>query len=400
MEAATAQTVDGSATEVTEGESHEGHTQAIVPAAPQAGRELSVAPTDVTAADLVLRLNMIQEAMDTAMVVDVDYGRIPGAKKPSLYKPGAEKLAVMFRLDIQTVTSKTWGPGEHLTVEAISTVYDAPTQIRLGNGEGLCTSREKKYGKRLAARTCPVCNVAAIIKGKKEYGGGWVCFKKKDGCGAKFPDGDASIEGQQSGEVDNPELPDTWNTIVKMAKKRAVVDAVLLTTGASALFTQDIEDMAPPPDDPGPPPEPPARTQTAPPKAATGTTLINDAQKAEIKKRLAAAELTKLQELAVVRWWIELKADGLPEFNLLPEAKAGDLIEAIGPNGTGVFTILNHCKASADEGNEAAKRLMAGINSAPPAEPAEAPPQTPPAVPDEVAVFDEGLNGDFSGSAL
>lgn len=35
-------------------------------------------------------------------------------------------------------------------------------------------------------KTCPKCGAAAIIKGKEEYGGGWVCFKKKGGCGAKF----------------------------------------------------------------------------------------------------------------------------------------------------------------------------------------------------------------------
>jgi hypothetical protein len=83
---------------------------------------------------------------------------------------------------------------------------------------------------------------AAIIKGKEEYGGGWVCFKRKDGCGAKFPDGDKSIESQVVGDVDNSDLPDLWNTIIKMARKRAIVDAVLLVTGASALFTQDVAD--------------------------------------------------------------------------------------------------------------------------------------------------------------
>jgi hypothetical protein len=36
------------------------------------------------------------------------------------------------------------------------------------------------------APVCPKCGAAAIIKGKAEYGGGWVCFKKKGGCGAKF----------------------------------------------------------------------------------------------------------------------------------------------------------------------------------------------------------------------
>ena len=35
---------------------------------------------------------------------------------------------------------------------------------------------------------CPECGKPAIIKGKPEYGGGWLCYKKKDGCGAKWSD--------------------------------------------------------------------------------------------------------------------------------------------------------------------------------------------------------------------
>ncbi|MEC2076308.1 hypothetical protein [Metabacillus fastidiosus] len=33
------------------------------------------------------------------------------------------------------------------------------------------------------------------------------------------------------------------NTVLKMAKKRALIDAVLSATRASGLFTQDIEDF-------------------------------------------------------------------------------------------------------------------------------------------------------------
>jgi hypothetical protein len=38
---------------------------------------------------------------------------------------------------------------------------------------------------------------------------------------------------------------DSCNTILKMAKKRALVDAVLTVLGASDIFTQDIEDQEP-----------------------------------------------------------------------------------------------------------------------------------------------------------
>lgn len=37
--------------------------------------------------------------------------------------------------------------------------------------------------------SCPACGKkGSIIKGKEEYGGGYLCFKKKGGCGAKFKD--------------------------------------------------------------------------------------------------------------------------------------------------------------------------------------------------------------------
>jgi hypothetical protein len=210
---------------------------------------LAVTPT-VQAGELVARLDVIREAMHDAMREGVDYGRIPGVDKPTLLKPGAEKLGVLFQLDVQLANTKTWGPGDHLTVETKATVYHAPTGTRLGFGEGLATTREKKHAKRKQERTCPQCGIAAIIKGKAEYGGGWVCFKKKNGCGAKFRDGDQAIEDQQVGEVENPDLPDSWNPVVKMAAKRARVDAVLAVTGASALFTQDVEDG---PHEPAPP---------------------------------------------------------------------------------------------------------------------------------------------------
>ncbi len=209
---------------------------------PTGGTELAVTPT-VTAAELVERLNVIKQAQERAMVSDVDYGVIPGTKKPTLLKPGAEKLSVLFQLDVQIVNEKRWESDNHLTVTSRATAYHAPTGARLGYGEGICTTREKKYAKRIAARACPTCKAETIFRSKKD-GEGWYCWKKKGGCGAQFAADAPEIVGQDAGEKDNPDLPDTWNTVVKMAEKRARVDVVLAVTGASALFTQDIEDGA------------------------------------------------------------------------------------------------------------------------------------------------------------
>jgi hypothetical protein len=44
-----------------------------------------------------------------------------------------------------------------------------------------------------SGNACPKCGkVRPVIKGKEEYGGGWVCFKKKGGCGATWQDADDS----------------------------------------------------------------------------------------------------------------------------------------------------------------------------------------------------------------
>jgi len=209
-------------------------------------KQLATVPVEhqpMTAADIRQQVNLIQHVMHEVMKRDEHYGVIPGTgTKPSLLKPGAEKLCLTFRLDPQYEARETY-IGEHLTVTTTCTLYHSPTGRRLGSGVGLCTTRESKYAWRNAGRKCPACGKEAIIKGKAEFGGGWVCFKKKDGCGAKFNDGDQSIEGQPQGRVANPDVADCYNTVLKMSAKRALVAAVLNVTAASDIFTQDIEDL-------------------------------------------------------------------------------------------------------------------------------------------------------------
>src|SRR5579863_4222291 len=119
----------------------------------------------------------------------------------------------------------------------------------VATGLGSCNSFEGKYRWREQQRKCPTCGKEAIIKGKAEYGGGFLCWKKKDGCGAKFEEDDDAITGQPAGKVQNEDIPTLKNTILKMAKKRAKVDAVLSATRSSGLFTQDIEDWSSSPDE-------------------------------------------------------------------------------------------------------------------------------------------------------
>lgn len=190
------------------------------------------------------QIQVIQEVMRGAMVEGTHYGVVPGCgDKPTLLKPGAEKLSLTFRLSpTYVVTRNELGHG-HREIEVKCTLTHIPSGKVFGEGVGSCSTHESKFRYRKAERKCPACGKEAIIKGKAEYGGGWVCFKKKDGCGAKFADNDEAITGQESGRVDNPDIADIYNTVLKMAKKRAHVDAVLTATAASDIFAQDLEDL-------------------------------------------------------------------------------------------------------------------------------------------------------------
>jgi hypothetical protein len=178
-----------------------------------------------------------------------DFGTIQGTDKPSLWKPGAEKLTTFFGLSKRFLLIEKiedWSGVDHGGEPFFYYVYRCGLyngDVLIAESDGSCNSFESKYRWRKADRVCPACGAAAILKSKFDDGG-WFCFKKKDGCGANFAAGDPEIERQQVGRVPNPDVCDLVNTITKMAQKRAFVAATLLGVNASEFFTQDIEDMA------------------------------------------------------------------------------------------------------------------------------------------------------------
>lgn len=192
-----------------------------------------------TIEELMSQVQFIQEIMRKVMVEGEHFGTIPGCgPKPALLKPGAEKLGFVFRLQPTfNVESIDYAEGHR----------EYRVTCRLSNGTegvGSCSTLESKYRYRNASRVCPKCSKETIIKGKEEYGGGWLCFSKKGGCGEKWPLGAEEIESQVVGKVENDNPADFYNTCLKMAKKRAHVDAILTATAASDIFAQDIEEMA------------------------------------------------------------------------------------------------------------------------------------------------------------
>lgn len=197
----------------------------------------------------VERYNTITEFVSRVLRRDVDYGVIPGTDKLTLLKPGAEKLTTFFGLSthFQLIERiEDWTGDDYHGEPFFYYLYRCQLfrgDLLIAEADGSCNSREQKYRWREQQKTCPECRQAAIIKGKEEYGGGYLCFKKKGGCGAKFSTGDAAIEGQPVGRVPNPEIADQVNTIQKMGQKRALVAATLMAVNASEFFMQDMEDM-------------------------------------------------------------------------------------------------------------------------------------------------------------
>ena len=126
--------------------------------------------------------------VDTVLVPGTDYGIIPHCNKPSLLKPGAEKIMNFLGLIARTEIVNRMENYEKgfFSYEAKVFLIDYNGVVR-GEGIGACNSQESKYQK-------------------------------------------------QSGFS-------LQNVILKMTKKRALVDAVLNVGNLSARFTQDVEDM-------------------------------------------------------------------------------------------------------------------------------------------------------------
>jgi hypothetical protein len=188
-------------------------------------------------------VELIQEILKGVMKKGEHYDVIPGCgEKKVLLKSGAEKLSLTFRLAPKYEVEEVDMGGGHRNFKVRCSLYHIGTGAFIGEGIGSCSTLESKYRYRKAEQTCPECGKPTIIKGKKDYGGGWLCFQKKGGCGAKFEDGDPRIENQNMGRVEYEDPADYWNTCLKMGKKRAHVDAILTATAASDIFTQDIDD--------------------------------------------------------------------------------------------------------------------------------------------------------------
>src|SRR5258708_15081089 len=177
-----------------------------------------------------------------------DYGIIPGTgKKPSLWKAGSEQILAMFEIAVEPIV-------EDLSIEdcyryrVTTRLTHSPTGIFLGAGVGEASSDETKY------------------KWRKTYSQKEFDSTPSDRRRVKysqFRDGNGMWADKEELQI-RTEPADVANTILKMAKKRSQIDGTLTVTGASSMFDQDLEDLAPTDER-----EEPRKRRTAQPTATT-----------------------------------------------------------------------------------------------------------------------------------
>lgn len=187
------------------------NSTAVVPAT-QAERALPM-----SAAEMRAQVNRIQEVMQAVMRKDVHYGVVPGTKKPSLLKPGAEVLAATFHIAPDYIIDDLSTPGMiRYRVKCIGT--HQTSGVVMGAGMGECSTMEEKYRWRKANSEAEFGAMAEDRRRIKYYS-------------------DNTVKQVQA---------DPWdaaNTALKMACKRAQIAMTLNVTAASDIFTQDVEDL-------------------------------------------------------------------------------------------------------------------------------------------------------------
>lgn len=292
------------------------HTQSLVPAVSE---ERSVE-------EVLAQMEKVQQLMRSALTKDEHYGVIPGTKKPSLLQPGAQKLCFMFRL-IPSFRIEACDELEnsHREYRIRCQLSHAATGQLVGEGVGSCSTMEAKYRWRSAERSCPACGGEFIKRSKFEKDGdkGWYCYGKIGGCGENFVSTDPRIIEQETGRKENPDIADAYNTVLKMAKKRAFVDATLTATAASDIFTQDTEDM---PGLGGVDEPPPAEPRKASTKAkASSKASSKQKQKQNGKGKISPAQQGDIWKQAMLR---------AEDTGATREQIVRDVLFALGLNGT------------------------------------------------------------------
>lgn len=168
-------------------------------------------------ANTMNKIAQMQNVVQKTLKNKQDYGEIPGTNKPTLLKPGGEKICMLFGLNPEYEFLQTTEDydKEFFSYNIRCTLFRNGQPV--AQGVGNCNSKEKKYR---------FINVDVI---PENYIGQSETITDK--------------YGRTKYRINNPDICSLVNTILKMAKKRAFIDAVLQVASLSEVFTQDLEDM-------------------------------------------------------------------------------------------------------------------------------------------------------------
>ncbi|WFA10365.1 hypothetical protein [Tissierella sp. Yu-01] len=166
------------------------------------------------------KITQVQAAVQKELKQGHDYDTIPGTSKPTLLKPGAEKLLMMFGLTSEyEFLDKIEDYDKGIFAYTMKCILSKNGQ-KITEGVGSCNSKENKYR--------------------------WRWTKEEDlpaGVDKESLKSKTNNWGKTEYQMENDEIYSQANTILKMAKKRAQVDATLTVASLSEVFTQDMEDM-------------------------------------------------------------------------------------------------------------------------------------------------------------
>lgn len=174
-----------------------------------------------TPAELTAQVQVIQKCLRTLMKPGTHYGTVPGCgDKSVLLKPGAEMILTLFRISAEPEVDESTD-GFDVTYRVKVKGVHIPTGNIVGYGLGEASTSEKKYKWRKA-----VCEEEFndTLDTRRQ-----IAYIKKSGEVYK------EMQVRQ-----NP--ADITNTVLKMAKKRALVDLCLTATACSDIFVQDLDE--------------------------------------------------------------------------------------------------------------------------------------------------------------
>lgn len=168
-------------------------------------------------ANTMAKIQQMQNVVQKTLKKGHDFGEVPGTSKPTLLKPGGEKICMLFGLNPEYEFLQTTEDydKEFFSYNIRCTLFRNGQPV--AQGVGSCNSKEKKY------RYINVDKIPENYVGQSEE----IIDKY----------------GRVKYKINNPDICSLVNTILKMAKKRAFIDAVLQVASLSEVFTQDIEDM-------------------------------------------------------------------------------------------------------------------------------------------------------------